>query len=565
MTSRIISGAVALIGLAAQTFAWADPPPKKVLIIGIDGTQPAVLQTARTPNLDALRTNNGCWSYRAVTHPTTHSAACWSSFFTGVWGDKNGVNDPNNAMTPNSFSNYPSFFHRLKRANTNLYTVALARWSAISEVWRTPTNAPGGADLVQSFGSDAAITTATSNILATNHPDVLFTILLDVDSAGHSSGWGSSNYLYQVQLADSRVGQMMNALTHRVNYTNEDWLVIVLSDHGAHDGTTEQTRITFHIVNGRNTARGVMNPSPSIVDLCATVLTHMEVPINPAWNLDARVEGLPLPPPGYGTNLLFNSDAESNSGTNNYAVTVDHSQTSNRGIAWWFDPSPLTLGVYGSHPNFPTAASPGPASRGRNFFLGGLGTSNAITQTLDLSSLAADIDDPGVDYQLSGWFGGAGWRTNITVLGVRFLNGTNGTTGLNSVGGATAADRGGVTGLISCSTNGTVPAGTRLVEFKLTMLSGTTTNDASADNLSFVLTPRPDARFPLLAWRMETGHWDVEFNSRTNRSYVLERSANCADWFPASLPNNGTGVRMTLTDTNPPADQAFYRVNCLRP
>jgi hypothetical protein len=43
------------------------------------------------------------------------------------------------------------------------------------------------------------------------------------------------------------------------------------------------------------------------------------------------------------------------------------------------------------------------------------------------------------------------------------------------------------------------------------MLSNTSTNDASADSLSFVLTARPDSRFPLLGWSMEGSTREVEF------------------------------------------------------
>jgi len=70
-------------GVLAESSALTN----KVLIIGIDGTMPSALAVARTPNLEALK-SNGCYSTRVVSHPVTHSAASWSSMFTGVWGDK---------------------------------------------------------------------------------------------------------------------------------------------------------------------------------------------------------------------------------------------------------------------------------------------------------------------------------------------------------------------------------------------------------------------------------------------------------------------------------------------
>jgi hypothetical protein len=204
-----------------------------------------------------------------------------------------------------------------------------------------------------------------------------------------------------IETADRRVGQIVNALTKRTSYTNENWLIIVLSDHGKHDDPDiEKSRVTFHIISGRDAARGEMLPSPSIVDVCATVLTHMGVSLDPAWNLDARLEGLVSPLAQFGTNLMFNGNGEFNSGTNNYYINDDN-QKIDRGIAWWFDAGMVTLGQYGTHTRFPSQTSGGPTNRGRNFFLGGLGTSNQMTQTIDVTNLGSEIDDPGADYVLS--------------------------------------------------------------------------------------------------------------------------------------------------------------------
>src|SRR6185369_1249919 len=118
----ILAGFLAALGVSRA--AWTN----KVLIIGIDGTMPSALAVANTPNINALK-SNGCYSVRGVTHPVTHSAACWSSFFTGVWGDKHAVNDPGNSFAGNQFTNYPSFFKRLEQVNSNWNTLAFARWA----------------------------------------------------------------------------------------------------------------------------------------------------------------------------------------------------------------------------------------------------------------------------------------------------------------------------------------------------------------------------------------------------------------------------------------------------
>jgi hypothetical protein len=75
-----------------------------------------------------------------------------------------------------------------------------------------------------------------------------------------------------------------------------------------------------------------------------------------------------------------------NSGTNNY--------TTNRGVAWWFDIASTTLGVYGANAAFPSSAGAGPTNRRANFFLGGT-INGSILQRIDISDIAASVDDPG--------------------------------------------------------------------------------------------------------------------------------------------------------------------------
>jgi Type I phosphodiesterase / nucleotide pyrophosphatase len=537
---------VFLLGSVLATCALTN----KVLIIGIDGTMVSALAVAHTPNLNALA-SNGCYSVRVVTHPVTHSAACWSSMFTGVWGDKHLVNDPNNSFTGNNFAAYPSFFKHLKEANTNLNTVCLARWAPLLTV--VP-----DADVKTAYNSDAEITAETCRRLTNSNPDVLYMILLDVDSAGHSYGWGPTvtNYMRAIEVADAQVGQVMAALLKRPTYTNENWLVIALTDHGQHDNPDlEKSRITWHIVNGPSAARGVMWPSPSIVDVCPTVLTHVGVPINPAWNLDGRVEGLPLRPTAYGSNLIYNGDAEANSGANNYAT--------NRGIAWWFDLSSTTLGVYGSNATFPSAIAPGPADRGASFFLGG--TDNGfITQRIDVSDIAADADGPGVDYTLSGWFGGAGMEEDAAFLTATFLDLAGTALGASVVGNVTPAERVGVTGLLQRTAAGTMPPGTRYIEFALTNRVATGVNDSSADNLSFVLAPKADQPFPIETFGWGTDGWRAGFNAIGNRVYTLQRTQDFLSWTDLVSQSTVVDGAIGLSDTNPPAGRAFYRITSHR-
>jgi hypothetical protein len=57
----------------------------------------------------------------------------------------------------------------------------------------------------------------------------------------------------------------------------------------------------------------------------------------------------------------------------------------------------------------------------------------------------------------------------------------------------------------------------------------------------------------------------VQFSATTNWNYVLERSPDLQAWAAASPLQPGVEGELTLSDTNAPADKAFYRVRAERP
>jgi hypothetical protein len=85
-----------------------------------------------------------------------------------------------------------------------------------------------------------------------------------------------------------------------------------------------------------------------------------------------------------GTNLIFNGGAEHSSG--------HRGEKDNAGEAGWRDRGSMTVIPYGAPDNLPTAQSPGPGQRGRNFLCGGADPVSEITQVIDVSDLAGDID-----------------------------------------------------------------------------------------------------------------------------------------------------------------------------
>jgi hypothetical protein len=113
------------------------------------------------------------------------------------------------------------------------------------------------------------------------------------------------------------------------------------------------------------------------------------------------------------------------------------------------------------------------------------------------------------------------------------------------------------------------------VDFRVTTLSISSYSDAiqpppagsilahgTVDNFTLVTPPSPVEN---LSGGFVGADWQVQFTSRTNWLYTLERSGNSTPWTNASLATLGNGGMLALSDTNSPAGMAFYRVRANRP
>jgi len=83
----------------------------------------------------------------------------------------------------------------------------------------------------------------------------------------------------------------------------------------------------------------------------------------------------------------------------------------------------------------------------------------------------------------------------------------------------------------------------------------------TVDNIVVVLPPPVQS----LTGSFSNAVWHVEFSSRRNWLYTLERTTNFAAWSEVSVPTLGNGTTMFLEDTNAVLVKALYRVCAQRP
>lgn len=275
---------------------------RKVLLIGLDGVRVDILNQATTPNLDAMIAT-GAFSDQAQTRTPTVSGPGWSSMLTGVWPEKHGVRSNN--FQGNNYAQFPDFLTRLESVDPTFSTFAVVDWPPLGS---EDSGGPLISDMVdrlvlidgEEMGydvADALSLEAALNELSDGDPDAAFVYLGYIDIAGHETNSLADEYRESIETADEQVGRLLDAVRHRETFENEEWLVLVATDHGrtdagGHGGGSEMETTIFFLACGPTVVPGRISEAPNIVDVAVTALTHLGVTIDPGWQLDGRAVAL---------------------------------------------------------------------------------------------------------------------------------------------------------------------------------------------------------------------------------------------------------------------------------
>ncbi len=273
----------------------------KVLLIGIDGVRPDVLAEVATPNIDALAAA-GWYTDQARTTTPSVSGPSWSSMLTGVWPEKHGVT--NNNFTGRDYATYPSFLMRVEAARPELATFAALDWVPLAELESEPGPVlPAAIDVrevVDGYDlgwpeADGEIAARAARHLGEADPDAMFVYFGHPDETSHRHGSIGAEYRDAIALADTHVGMVVDAMRARPTFADEDWLVLMSTDHGrradgGHGGDSPEEMTIFILASGPAT-EGWPPPGPAfIVDVAATALDHLGIEIDP----DRGLDGVPL-------------------------------------------------------------------------------------------------------------------------------------------------------------------------------------------------------------------------------------------------------------------------------
>lgn len=301
---RFMSAVIGLLSLAV-TIAAAEPQPK-VLFIGIDGCRWDAVEAAKTPHIDALIEQGWLAVGTSILAPRetkgdTVSGPGWSNLLCGVWPDKHGVID--NSFRGSHYDTYPHFFARIKAQRPQAITASFSDWGPIKEKILSAADhtvdlpAHGAADYSK---KDAELAAACAEFVRQQPVDVAMLYLGQVDETGHAKGFHPKvpEYIAAIERVDALIGQVREAIAARATLKEENWLILVGTDHGGagtnHGGGREIPEIhrTFMIVSGAAAKSGRTEDQTYQVDHVATALTHLGIALDPFWQLDGQPRGL---------------------------------------------------------------------------------------------------------------------------------------------------------------------------------------------------------------------------------------------------------------------------------
>jgi predicted AlkP superfamily pyrophosphatase or phosphodiesterase len=290
--------------------------PKTVFII-LDGIPADVLEKVATPNMDKISAKG---SYvRAyvggekggISESPTISAVGYNSLLTGTWANKHNVWG-NSIKNPNY--KYWSVFRIMRHARPDSKLGIYSTWEdnrtkligegkpetdnlnvdiAFDGYELDTVNFPHDDAREYIHKIDELVVDEAAKSIESDAPDLSWIYLEFTDDMGHK--FGDSPEMYKaVRIADAQMGKVHDVIKKRAQNYNEEWLIIITTDHGRnietgkdHGGQSDRERTTWIV-----SSKPVMSKKRplAIVDILPSIgeFMNIEIPAEIKTGLDGE-------------------------------------------------------------------------------------------------------------------------------------------------------------------------------------------------------------------------------------------------------------------------------------
>jgi hypothetical protein len=131
---------------------------------------------------------------------------------------------------------------------------------------------------------DEVVSDTAAAVIARNGPHLTWVYLEYTDDMGHRYGTRHEKFIESVQMADAQVGKIWQAVQQRQQQYNEDWLVIVTTDHGRdsltgknHGGQSSREKAGWIVTNAQGLNKRFQHNESQLTDIMPTLLRHLQV------------------------------------------------------------------------------------------------------------------------------------------------------------------------------------------------------------------------------------------------------------------------------------------------
>lgn len=243
---------------------------KKILVLGFDGFRLDALETLlkeKDTSIAQIAKEGGLYiTYAGGTLDETQetsTAPGWASILSGAWSAVTEVYDNEDVLS----DEVDTFL--MEYAREGISSAFISSWDPHFDITyqndiQTIKNENLPISYVRAVDDDDILQTTLNYLVDPSSyakadeidPDIVFTIFEYSDHAGHTSGYGADNavYMQACKDADEAGKQILQAIENRKNYANEEWLIVMTTDHGGnemagHGGQSELERTTWLATN----------------------------------------------------------------------------------------------------------------------------------------------------------------------------------------------------------------------------------------------------------------------------------------------------------------------------
>lgn len=297
-------------------FGCRQEKEKKAVYIIIDGVPADIIERLDLPAIREI-SSRGAYgrSYVGGTvgrydQTPTISAVGYTDLLTSTWVNKHNV-PGNSNLSPNY--NYWTIFRIAKEQKKDVKTGLFSSWidnrtvllgegkpetgnlriDYVYDGYELDTAAfPKKEYDLNILDVDEHVSKEAAECIRENAPDLSWVYLWYTDDAGHYFGNGEA-LDESVRIADRQVGRVWEAVKYRQENFNEDWMIVVTTDHGrdfkgyGHGGQSERERVTWVATNQKVNERMTSGKS-AIVDIAPSISRFLgfEIPRDVLWEQD---------------------------------------------------------------------------------------------------------------------------------------------------------------------------------------------------------------------------------------------------------------------------------------